>query len=102
MHQQVSQPEAEEDDRYHGLRPWVYYLWQYTGPVLALISIIGLCTSSYEDDDPTVVPRMVAYMVLLLVALVAHETRPYKVGHGTLHDSMMRTKGLILAAATKA
>ncbi|KAK9865382.1 hypothetical protein WJX84_001458 [Apatococcus fuscideae] len=74
----VSQPEAEEDDRYHGLRPWVYYLWQYTGPVLALISIIGLCTSSYEDDDPTVVSRMVAYMVLLLVALVAHETRPYK------------------------
>ena len=76
---QASQPEEEGYARYYGLSPAGYYCWQYSGGVLALTSLVGLLTTTYEEEDPWVIKRLVGFLLLLLVALIAHESRPYKV-----------------------
>lgn len=76
---QATSPDDDADYKYHGLTPAVYYCWQYSGAVLALTSLAGIITDKYEEDDPWVTRRLIAYLLILLVALFAHESRPYKV-----------------------
>ena len=62
------------------MHPALYYAWQYGGFVLGLFA----CAATglfWDDDDPYNQYKLWAWVGLALVALLIHETRPYKVRH---------------------
>lgn len=60
------------------LMPWYqYYPWQYGGLTLGMLACVSTL-ALYDQEDPYKVWKMMGSLGLLGVALLIHETRPFK------------------------
>ncbi len=59
------------------MSPWVYWPWQKGGFVLMIICSVGLI-STYDPKAESAIKTLWFWLLLMLVALAIHETRPYK------------------------
>ncbi|KAI3430841.1 hypothetical protein D9Q98_009252 [Chlorella vulgaris] len=58
--------------------PWYqYYPWQYGGLLGGLLAFFGTIYF-YDQQDPYMVWKLMAWMALAFISLGLHETRPYK------------------------
>ena len=61
------------------LNPTLRRLWQYGGLILGLVAIIGVVAPYLSDDwEPNPLYQL-PWMLLLVAALILHETRPFQV-----------------------
>jgi hypothetical protein len=60
------------------LNPIVRFFWQYGGLALGSLAICN-ALYNYDSADPKNQPRIYICFVLVIIALIVHETRPYQV-----------------------
>lgn len=55
----------------------LYYAHQYGGVVLGTVACVGSIVG-YDQEDPFMPYRLLAWMFVVLLALAIHETRPFR------------------------
>jgi hypothetical protein len=74
-----------------------YYVRQYSGLILGSLSCLATWWT-YDQTDPNMTLKMLAWLLLCVIGLGIHELRPYKV-RGGMHSQLPRLRSRDPAAS---